>query len=839
MINLNKEQAMVKKYLYHRLFNKYKASVTADSGTMRDSYVLGPELAPNNITTISNWQGAVSQVNTAIKFYSADNWADAWCYQLYNLVTIGKKYKVRFNVISNTSSSWVRLGGAATQESFSGTGIKEFDIVVDKSHRDSTIGFTTGPGNELIIDNISIREITNSSVENYFKLCQQNNMYKSIEFAWMGEAGMKVSNGRISKLKTLKYNDGDILLNPSLSDSSKWLTAIGWSVSNNSAIATNSPGGNLVYQNKVLSIDSQYVISYEITSIVSGSVSGYINGNLGTPRTTPGKYYDIITPGIKNTYVGIITSSDVSSCIIKNISVKRYSTTDATQSDTNNQPYLSGNIAPNEKLCLKNPNGSSNYMTHPTISFGATDAWSVTFLYKSMGTASNHPLFGGPNNNLKIGYTSNQLQFFCQSPSINIMSPYINGYSGKTLLVTLVREGNYLKWYFDGKLVGTDTKENIILELNGIFSGVYSTGTGNIYSYIIRSQALTQAQITAEYNYLRSIYPEMESVQIGTQTWTTSNYEAVSTPMGTLIPEVQANGNVEKITNGGFDTDANWTKGAGWSIAGGVATHVGATSDSWIYQSNVVAGKWYKCTYTISRYVSGGVQFGLNSSKSSIRNAVGTYIDYLYSPATACGLNVASSFEGDIDNISVQEIGWAGSQELYDGIYAQTSGTAEEKTYAACKAAAMWCHYNNDLAIGAVYGKLYNWFAVKLLQMDIDKYNAANPTTPWGWRVPTQADFQTLSTYLGGDAVAGGKMKVNGTTYWNSPNIGADNSSGFSLLGGGGKRNSDGTYGVLYGFAREIGGNNYFVQPSDAILRYDSASSIRNIEGCSLRLIKA
>ena len=46
-------------------------------------------------------------------------------------------------------------------------------------------------------------------------------------------------------------------------------------------------------------------------------------------------------------------------------------------------------------------------------------------------------------------------------------------------------------------------------------------------------------------------------------------------------------------------------------------------------------------------------------------------------------------------------------------------------------------------------------------------YNAANPTAPWGWRVPTSADFTTLSTYLGGDAVAGRKNEKRRTTYWN------------------------------------------------------------------------
>ena len=97
----------------------------------------------------------------------------------------------------------------------------------------------------------------------------------------------------------------------------------------------------------------------------------------------------------------------------------------------------------------------------------------------------------------------------------------------------------------------------------------------------------------------------------------------------------------------------------------------------------------------------------------------------------------------------------------------------------------MWSFYNNDNVLGSVYGKLYNYFAVNLLQMDIDYFNIANPTTPWGWKVPSLADFQTLSYILGGDIITGGKVKVTGIDYFNTPNTSADNSSGFTLLGGG------------------------------------------------------
>jgi uncharacterized protein (TIGR02145 family) len=89
------------------------------------------------------------------------------------------------------------------------------------------------------------------------------------------------------------------------------------------------------------------------------------------------------------------------------------------------------------------------------------------------------------------------------------------------------------------------------------------------------------------------------------------------------------------------------------------------------------------------------------------------------------------------------------TNNIYDNTYAATSGTVAQKTTAALRAAAMWSYYNNDGAVGAWAGKLYNWYAVALLQEDIDAYNVANPTTPWGWRVPTSTDFTNLATALG------------------------------------------------------------------------------------------
>jgi len=92
-----------------------------------------------------------------------------------------------------------------------------------------------------------------------------------------------------------------------------------------------------------------------------------------------------------------------------------------------------------------------------------------------------------------------------------------------------------------------------------------------------------------------------------------------------------------------------------------------------------------------------------------------------------------------------------------------------------------YCFYNNDPTKKTTYGALYNWLAV------IDKRNIA----PAGWHIPTDQEWATLTTFLGGRDQAGGKLKETLTTHWLDPNTGATNSTGFSGLPGG-YRNSAG-----------------------------------------------
>lgn len=85
-----------------------------------------------------------------------------------------------------------------------------------------------------------------------------------------------------------------------------------------------------------------------------------------------------------------------------------------------------------------------------------------------------------------------------------------------------------------------------------------------------------------------------------------------------------------------------------------------------------------------------------------------------------------------------------------------------------------WCYYENNTANGTVYGKLYNWYAV----------NDPRGLAPTGYHVPSDAQWTTLTNFLGGAIGAGDKMKAS-TGWIPYFEITSTNSSGFTGLPGG------------------------------------------------------
>lgn len=92
--------------------------------------------------------------------------------------------------------------------------------------------------------------------------------------------------------------------------------------------------------------------------------------------------------------------------------------------------------------------------------------------------------------------------------------------------------------------------------------------------------------------------------------------------------------------------------------------------------------------------------------------------------------------------------------------------------------------YGDDTANVNVYGRLYR-SAAALKNASASGSAKVQGAAPVGWHIPSVAEWQALVDYLGGSAVAGGKLKATGTDRWKSPNSGATNESRFRALPGG------------------------------------------------------
>ncbi len=424
-------------------------------------------------------------------------------------------------------------------------------------------------------------------------------------------------------------------------------------------------------------------------------------------------------------------------------------TGDGTQTTEANQPYLTGNISPEDHKGILNPIGDSRSIDIPTITI--TGTYTVTKCFNSNGIT-------------EVTHTE------LTSGSISSIS-----------------------------------------------------FTGKLYAYVVRSTSLSTAQKAAESAWLLTVYPEIQTKQIGTQYWQTSNFDSDTTAMDNVIANVTEAVNVEKVTNGGFDTDTDWIKGIGWTIntGAGVAEHTGTAG--LIYLTNIAtSGKWYKITFTIVSQ-SGGY-FSLRLGKGLVGDILtvpNTYTQYIKSDGTSAdfGIYAGGGTIGSIDNVSIEEVGWAGSQELYDGLITQG-----ESVQAALEASAMWDNHSSDSSIGAIYGKLYNGYARSLIVTDI----ATNGS--WGYHVSTEAELTTLA------ANGGYALKKEGTDYWTT--TGGTNFTGFTALGSATRSDVDGTFTTLKNSSA------YWCADSDKVLLLNHADNTATITvvdkkyGSSIRLVK-
>ena len=144
--------------------------------------------------------------------------------------------------------------------------------------------------------------------------------------------------------------------------------------------------------------------------------------------------------------------------------------------------------------------------------------------------------------------------------------------------------------------------------------------------------------------------------------------------------------------------------------------------------------------------------------------------------------NFAACTDADNNNYSIVQIGaqtWMAENlkvgVRIDGIQAQTNNNIIEK----------YC-YNNDEANCTIYGGLYQWNEM----MQYVTTPGVRGLCPAGWHLPSDVEWTTLTTFIGGGGAAAGKMKSTGTVeagtgLWYAPNTGATNATGFTADPGG------------------------------------------------------
>lgn len=127
-------------------------------------------------------------------------------------------------------------------------------------------------------------------------------------------------------------------------------------------------------------------------------------------------------------------------------------------------------------------------------------------------------------------------------------------------------------------------------------------------------------------------------------------------------------------------------------------------------------------------------------------------------------------------------------------------------------------------------GLLYTW--------DAFTHGTVHGACPNGWHVPTLDEYKALFTGLGGDTIAGMKMKSLNSTYWNSTLLNS-NESGFNAHGSGWVTSGMSFHymnAAMFWTATENGGSARIIQINAmskyAIHQYDCGKDVLNSCRC-------
>jgi uncharacterized protein (TIGR02145 family) len=413
--------------------------------------------------------------------------------------------------------------------------------------------------------------------------------------------------------------------------------------------------------------------------------------------------------------------------------------------------------------------------SNPTVANNTTNDGSgtgtfLTFL-SGLNASTLYYARAYASNALGTSY-GNQVSFTTSSPTlatVNTNSVTSIGMNGAVVEGNIVSNGGVavtMRGVAYGTMNNPTTSNSVVTAGGG--TGVFAislSGLTNVTAYNVRAYAINSVG-TAYGNQI-----SFSTISLPTVTTTTVS--------GILSTQATSGGNVTSSGGGSvtargvaYGTSQNPTT-LGLTTVNGSGTGVFTSSMAGLSPTTLYYVRAYATT-------SAGTAYGSQVSFTT------TAVPFI------CGTNTVSDVDGNVYNtVQIGAQCWTQSNlKVSKYRNGDNISTGLGNTVWSNTTSGAYAIYNNDPVNDGLYGKLYNHFAA----MD------SRGLCPTGWHVPTDGEWTTLETFLGGSSVAGGALKSTVTQPtpggWLAPNSGATNSSGFAA-GPGGNRGSDGAYQLL------------------------------------------
>ena len=474
------------------------------------------------------------------------------------------------------------------------------------------------------------------------------------------EGSEEVSNGSFSQ------QGSELITNGDFSSDTAWVKGTGTTISGGSANFVNADGVSL-YQS--IGTQSGFVkITFNVTDYTSGTLNVYSGGNqsvgsINVSANALGTYTAYVDRNGGNVNI-IFGSSDNFTGSIDNVSVREvgqnWSLGTGVSIGENKAVFTStpsGQSVSQNAVASQIPNGTSVKVSFEVLSissgsFGVYFSGSLVGSLNSVGVATFYFEKGTETSFYirALGTTTG---------SITNISVKEVGQNWDLLNGTITDKYNAsLTSYQNGIRVNPFTYTGTV---KVTFDLVVTSGSckfvaGGSNEQIYSTSGTKEIIVTNPSRF------EFNAFNLG---WvgTLDNVSAIQITDDTNLPRINYEGfsyqdalGSELVLNGTFDSDTAWTKGSGWAIANGVATHTGGAS--YLSQSILNADTQYKVNISVTAVSGGGfVQIYMGNSPASVTiSTIGDYTYYFTSQSLqTLGFALRSLGDVTIDNVSVKE----------------------------------------------------------------------------------------------------------------------------------------------------------------------------------------